>query len=330
MNLNAFQVEADRAQKRQRRERERQYQEANQAAEDSYVARTCGQATAEYAKQHTKQHTKQHANHRPARLHEAKPFEPAVPYESSTISEGPFLEAVVTNAPTGKLRSELEADFSYFVGYKDTHSDPQRELHKVFAVARRAMTRSEWTTFFETPDIRESPLVLFLENLESYKQTALRARNGGYFNVIIAQNSENNSENNNDTNNNAKSNAKNTTNNTANDNRSETSEGDEVPDIPFRAARINVYNTYLPWNKMQSKLKYVANMQHMGAHPSKNYFRVYAYTDQVMRLSGWRNIFQGTVYVEKINGRFNDDEDFCNRLKKGQLAEWGVRPFKMK
>jgi len=90
MNLNAFQVEADRAQKRQRRERERQYQEANQAAEDSYVARTCGQATAEYAKQH--------ANHpvrvrsRPARLHEVKPFEPAVPYESSTISEGPFLD----------------------------------------------------------------------------------------------------------------------------------------------------------------------------------------------------------------------------------------------
>jgi hypothetical protein len=134
--------------------------------------------------------------------------------------------------------------------------------------------------------------------------------------------------------------------NNENDSESEMSDGeDKVSDNPFRAARLNVYSTYLPTNNMEAKLKYTACIKKMGPRPEHNYFQVYAYAEPPMRVSGWKNIFKSLpplrdangkvsgrvpVSVKKIDGPFDENIDYKEKLDKGQLAEWGVRPYRTK
>jgi hypothetical protein len=92
-----------------------------------------------------------------------------------------------------------------------------------------------------------------------------------------------------------------------------------------------VYSPYLPFNKMESKLKYFAYIKKMGARPEHNYFRVFAYADPPMRESGWKSMFPPrTVSVKKIDGPFDENMNYKLRLDKGQLEEWGVRPYRTK
>jgi hypothetical protein len=309
--------QAERARKRQRLERERACQQATQVAEEHYAAYVNGLAT-DLTPSHstdpnrfkTPYGNRDRPDSRPIRRHKLTPFEHSLSHEAPSTPTAPFSEAVVTDAP-GKPRSALVKDFQYAVAYKASYKTPASSSpaqHKLFAVARQPMPLAQWTAFFETPNVRESPLSAFTANLENYKQTALR--NGGYFDDLnLATISKNINENN-------------------NENDNDSGYESETSNEPFRAACINVYSTYLPWNKMESKLKYYAYIKKMGARPEHNYFRVYAYSEQPMRPSTWKSIFKEPLYVEKINGHFNENAAFSENLKKGRLSEWGVRPFR--
>jgi hypothetical protein len=305
--------QAERARKRQRLERERACQQATQAAEEHYAAYVNGLATGLSTDPSTDPNrfktpygNRDHS--RPIRLHKLNhkltPFEHSLPHEAPSTPTAPFAEAVVTDAP-GKPRSALVKDFQYAVAYKTPASSSSPAQHKLFAVARQPMPLAQWTAFFETPNVRESPLSAFTANLENYKQTALR--NGGYFDDLnlATISKENNNEHDN-----------------------ESGYESETSSESFRAACINVYSTYLPWNKMESKLKYYAYIKKMGARPEHNYFQVYAYSEHPMRQSTWKSIFREPVYMKKINGHFNENAAFSENLKKGRLSEWGVRPFR--
>jgi hypothetical protein len=120
--------EAERDKKRQRCEQELVCQQANQVAEDHYAAYVNGLST-----DHNLFKTPFGNLHQPSswplRSHKFKPFEKVVPYESASISEGPFCEAVVTNDP-GKPRSELAKDLKYAVAYKTRVSaDTRTSVH---------------------------------------------------------------------------------------------------------------------------------------------------------------------------------------------------------
>jgi hypothetical protein len=109
------------------------------------------------------------------------------------------------------------------------------------------------------------------------------------------------------------------------------------PSNPFRTACIKVYGVSLPWKKMQSKLKYVAwceesdgvvGFANLSVCPEKTYFRVYAYTVVPMRMPGWQKMFKNmSVSVRKIKHRIDKDKGYKARLTKGQLSEWGGRPY---
>jgi hypothetical protein len=183
--------QAERAKKRQRLERERACQRATQAAEEHYAAYVNGLATDLTPSHSTDPSTDPNRfktpygnrdHSRPIRLHKLthklEPFEHSLPHEAPSTPTAPFAEAVVTDAP-GKPRSALVKDFQYAVAYKTPASSSSPAQHKLFAVARQPMPLAQWTAFFETPNVRESPLSAFTANLENYKQTALR--NGGYF-----------------------------------------------------------------------------------------------------------------------------------------------------
>jgi hypothetical protein len=322
--------QAERARKRQRLERERASQQATQVAEEHYAAYVNGLATDPSTDPSTdpnrfktpygnRDHSRPIRRHK--LTHKLEPFEHSLPHEAPSTPTAPFAEAVVTDAP-GKPRSALVKDFQYAVAYKASYKTPASSSspaqHKLFAVARQPMPLAQWTAFFETPNVRESPLSAFTANLENYKQTALR--NGGYFDDLnLATYTKNINENKNE-------------NDNDNNDGSETSDvEDKTSDNPFRAACVCVYSPYLPFNKMESKLKYFAYIKKMGARPEHNYFRVFAYADPPMRESGWKSMFPPrTVSVKKIDGPFDENMNYKLRLDKGQLEEWGVRPYRTK
>jgi hypothetical protein len=89
----------------------------------------------------------------------------------------------------------------------------------------------------------------------------------------------------------------------------------------FRKCCFTQHDTDEPaFNK---KLAYLGYVKETCPSTGKEHWQGFAYSNQVMRLTGWKKLFPG-AHIEQVRSDFAANEKYCS--KEGQLIEHGQRP----